>query len=263
MDTMLPGSGSADPSAAAAPRLTFRVPPAFFELPVQEAPEELGEALAELAQDVYPEGNAELWFQYVAAQLPLVIEMMEAGVSYAGFCLLDLDGRRSTATVTATLLESVPGGEKATASSVAAELAGSGDQVHVETVWLAAGEAVARFTSEITTLPAEITDSGRSEEVEIGKIAVFVPLRRDAEMALFELSTPCMQDWDLYSELFFNIVNTLEVNDAGTPVEDPRPQQSEGVPPSRPESVLPGRPTDVAGGVEVPLRTKSVRDVFG
>jgi hypothetical protein len=262
MNTMIPGGGSADFVAAASERLTFRVPPAFFELPVYEAPEQVGQALIELAQDIYPAGNAELWYQYAAAQLPVVAEMMEDGVSYAGFCLLDLDGRRSTATVTAKLLESVPGGQKMTASSVAAELAGAGDQTQIETVWLAAGEAVARFSSEIMSLPAEITDSGRVEEVQIGKIAVFLPLRRDAEMALFELSTPCMEDWDLYSELFFNIVNTLEVHDGESesplgesPVYDPLPQQPETLPPSG--------PTDVASGVEVPLQAKSVRDVFG
>lgn len=257
MDTMLPGNGSADPSAVASPRLTFRVPPAFFELPVYEDPEQIGQALIELAQDVYPEGNPELWFQYAAIQLPVVAEMMDAGISYAGFCLLDLDGRRSTASVTATLLESVPDGQKMTASSIAAELAGSGDETQIETVWLAAGEAVARFSSEIMSLPAEITDSGRTEEVEIGKITVFLPLRREAEMALFELSTPCMEDWDLYSELFFNIVNTLEVNDgeSESPVDVPPPQQPERQPSSG--------PTDVASGVEVPLQAKSVRDVFG
>ncbi|MFJ9105393.1 hypothetical protein ACIRJM_43840 [Streptomyces sp. NPDC102405] len=256
MDTMLPGDGSAGPAAATAPHLTFRVPPAFFELPVYESEEQVGEALIELAQDIYPQGNPELWFQYAATQLPIVAEMMEAGVSYAGFCLLDLDGRRSTATVTAALLDSVPDGQKVTASSVAAELRGFGDEAQVETVWLTAGEAAVRFTSEVLTLPAEITDSGRPEQVEIGKIAVFLPLRRDAEMALFELSTPCMQDWDLYSELFFSIVNTLEVDDRGStagqpPVEEP------------PQSAPPSGPMDVAGGVHVPLQAKTVRDVFG
>lgn len=263
MDTMLPGDGSAHSAAAALERLTFRVPPAFFELPVYEAPEEVGQALIELAQDIYPEGNAELWFQYAAAQLPVVAQMMEDGIGYAGFCLLDLDGRRSTATVTAKLLESVPGGGRMTASSVAAELAGAGDQTQIETVWLAAGEAAARFTSEVISLPAEITDSGRVEEVEIGKIAIFLPLRRNAEVALFELSTPCMEDWDLYSELFFTIVNTLEANNGEsespvvgeTPVYDPHPQQ--------PATQPPGGPTDLASGADVPLQTKSVRDVFG
>jgi len=256
MDTTHPDGGAADPSAAAEPRMTFRVPPAFHELPVWETPELVGEALIELAQDIYPQGDAELWFQYAAAQLPLVGEMMADGISYAGFCLLDLDGRRSTATVTATLLESVPDGQKMTASSIAAELAGSGEGTQVETVWLAAGEAVARFTSEIMNLPAEITDSGQPEDVEIGKITVFLPLRRHAEMALFELSTPCMQDWDLYSELFFSIVNTLEVADAERPAGEPVPQQPEDGSANWPSNV-------VAHGVEVPLQTKSVRDVFG
>ncbi|NEB06204.1 hypothetical protein [Streptomyces sp. SID13726] len=257
MDTMLPG----DAPAADAPRLNFRVPPAFYELPVWETPELVGEALIELAQDVYPQGNPELWFQYAATQLPVVAQMMDAGVGYAGFCLLDLDGRRSTATVTAALLESVPDGQKMTASSVAAELAGLGDQAQVETVWLTAGEAVARFSADVTTLPAELTDSGQPEDVEVGKIAVFLPLRKDAEMVLFELSTPCMQDWDLYSDLFFNIVNTLEVNTgdtpSDTPSETPPPQQ---VPADGP---MTGGQMDVASGVQVPLQAKSVRDVFG
>lgn len=257
MNTMYPGGGYTDPAAVVTPRLTFRVPPAFFELPVHEPPEQVGEALIELAQDIYPQGNAELWFQYAAMQLPVIAEMMEAGVSYAGFCLLDLDGRRSTATVTAALLESVPDGQKMTAASVAAELAALGDQGQVETVWLTAGEAVARFTADVTTLPAEVTDSGRPEDVEVGKIAVFLPLRKDAEMALFELSTPCMQDWDLYSDLFFNIVNTLEVSPAQTPAE------AQQQPPQKPEHLPAENPTDVASGVPVPLQSQSVRDVFG
>jgi hypothetical protein len=256
MDTMLPGDGSADTTVVATPRLTFRVPPAFFELPVYETEEQVGQALIELAQDVYPEGTPELWFQYAATQLPVVAEMMEAGVSYAGFCLLDLDGRRSTATVTGALLESVPDGRKMTAASVAAELAGlGGEEAQVETVWLTAGEAVVRFTADVTTLPAEVTDSGRPEDVEVGKIAVFLPLRREAEMVLFELSTPCMQDWDLYSDLFFTIVNTIEVNDGESPVEAPVPQQPEDVPPSG--------PADATNGVQAPLQAQSVRDVFG
>ncbi|MFD8565964.1 hypothetical protein [Streptomyces sp. NPDC059639] len=263
MDTRFRAAGAADIPATVSERLKFRVPPAFFELPVHQAPELVGEELIELAQDIYPSGNAELWFQYAAAQLPVVAEMMEAGVGYAGFCLLDLDGRHSTATVTATLLESVPDGRKVTASSIAAELSGTGDErdrTQVETVWLAAGEAAARFTSEIMTLPAEITDSGRSEEVEIGKIAVFLPLRRHAEMALFELSTPCMEDWDLYSELFFTIVNTLEIADAEPSADDAPAHQPQ---PQWPTSAAPTTQADVAHDVEVPPQPKPVRNVFG
>ncbi|MEU9169933.1 hypothetical protein AB0D34_19345 [Streptomyces sp. NPDC048420] len=256
MNTTLPGDGSADSATVTTERLTFRVPPAFFELPVYESDEQVGQALIELAQDIYPQGTPELWFQYAATQLPVVAQMMDAGVSYAGFCLLDLDGRRSTATVTAALLESVPDGQKMTASSVAAELAGlGGDQAQVETVWLAAGEAVARFSADITTLPAEVTDSGRPEDVEVGKIAVYLPLRKEAELVLFELSTPCMQDWDLYSDLFFNIVNTIELNDGGSPAGAPVPEQPENLPPEA--------PTDATSGVQAPLQAQSVRDVFG
>lgn len=256
MNTMSPGDGSAGSTDVTTERLTFRVPPAFFELPVYESEEQVGQALIELAQDIYPQGTPELWFQYAATQLPVVAEMMEAGVDYAGFCLLDLDGRPSTATVTGTLLESVPDGQRMTASSVAAELAGlGGDEAQVETVWLTAGEAVVRFTADVTTLPAEVTDSGRPEDVEIGKIAVFLPLRRDAEMVVFELSTPCMQDWDLYSDLFFSIVNTIELNDAASPAGTPVAQPPEGLPP--------GGPADPSVGAHVPVQTQSVRDVFG
>ncbi|MFF4630895.1 hypothetical protein [Streptomyces griseorubiginosus] len=255
MSTMFPGGGPAGTAVIATPRLTFRVPPAFFELPVYETEEQVGQALIELAQDIYPQGTPELWFQYAATQLPLVAQMMEAGVDYAGFCLLDLDGRRSTATVTGALLESVPDGRKMTASSVAAELAGlGGEEAQVETVWLTAGEAAVRFTADVTTLPAELTDSGRTEEVQVGKIAVFLPLRREAEMVLFELSTPCMQDWDLYSDLFFNIVNTIEVH-SDSAVEAQVPEQPAAVPPSG--------PADAANGAHVPLQAQSVRDVFG
>ncbi|CAL9403953.1 hypothetical protein SUDANB6_01514 [Streptomyces sp. enrichment culture] len=85
------------------------------------------------------------------------------------------------------------------------------------------------------SLPAEITDSGNPEEVQIGKIAAFLPHRRNAQMAFFELSTPCMEDWDLYSELFLSIVNTLEPIDGGSRAADSHARQ--------PQSASPGRRT--------------------
>ncbi|CAL9403959.1 hypothetical protein SUDANB6_01515 [Streptomyces sp. enrichment culture] len=128
MNTMLPGDGPTDSSSTDSPRLGFRVPPAFFELPVHEGPDRAGEALIEPAQDIHPQGTAELWDQYAAAQLPTVGELIDAGVGCAGFCLLDLDGRRSTATVTASLPESVPGGKRATAASMPRNLRAPGNR---------------------------------------------------------------------------------------------------------------------------------------
>ncbi|WP_411138060.1 hypothetical protein [Streptomyces sp. C10] len=206
-------------AAGDGPPLTFRVPPAFFEYPLTDDPEALAEDLADLAAEVYPQGNDDLWFNFVVTSIPLVAEMVEAGVSYAGFCLLDIEGQRSTATVTATLLDDVPQAKKLTAKDLAEQLAAESPHSEVEVITLAAGEAAVRLTPEVRELPGEITDSRQPEALTTGKISVFFPLPDHGQIGLFDLSTACLDDWNLYSELFFNIVNTIEM--AGNQPETP------------------------------------------
>ncbi|WP_129257618.1 hypothetical protein [Streptomyces lydicus] len=193
------------------PPVTFRVPPAFFEYPLTADPEALVEDLADLAAEVYPEGDDELWLRFVMMSIPLVSEMVEAGMSYAGFCLLNVEGQRSTATVTATFVDDMPQVKTMTAKDLADHLAAESPDSEVEVITLAAGEAAVRLAPEVRRLPGEITDSGRPETLTLGKISVFFPVPDHGEIGLFELSTPCLDDWNLYSELFFNIVNTIEV----------------------------------------------------
>ncbi|WP_127151413.1 hypothetical protein [Streptomyces lydicus] len=52
------------------PPVTFRVPPAFFEYPLTADPEALVEDLADLAAEVYPEGDDELWLRFVMMSIP-------------------------------------------------------------------------------------------------------------------------------------------------------------------------------------------------
>ncbi|MEU8684250.1 hypothetical protein [Streptomyces sp. NPDC048611] len=217
------------------PPVTFRVPPAFFEYPLTADPEALVEDLADLAAEVYPEGDDELWLRFVLMNIPLVSEMVEAGMSYAGFCLLDVEGQRSTATVTATFVDDIPQAKTMTAKDLADHLAAESPDSEVEVITLAAGEAAVRLAPEVRRLPGEITDSGRPETLTLGKISVFFPVPDHGEIGLFELSTPCLDDWNLYSELFFNIVNTIEVT--GRQTDTPAGEQnSVGGPMALPQS---------------------------
>ncbi|MFH8347957.1 hypothetical protein [Streptomyces sp. NPDC018045] len=194
--------------------VTFRVPPAFHELPLTDDVDVLVEELRLLAIEIYPDGGNDLWFAYVAMQLQAVEDMLAAGVGYAGFCLLDIEGQRSTATVTASLIDGGPQARAVNCEELAAQLSEESPRSEVEVISLAAGEAAVRITPEAVDLPADLTDTGRPETLTIGKIAVFFPVPGERQVCLFELSTPCMDDWNLYSELFFNIVNTIEVTGA-------------------------------------------------
>ncbi|MEF3112705.1 hypothetical protein [Streptomyces chrestomyceticus] len=229
--------------------VTFRVPPAFHEIPLIDDVDILVEELRFLAIEVYPEGSNELWFAYVAMQLQAVEDMLAAGVSYAGFCILDIEGQRSTASVTASLIDGGPQVRAVNCKELAAQLAEESPQSEVETVKLAAGEAAVRITPEAVDLPADMTDSGRPESLTIGKIAVFFPIPGQRQVCLFELSTPCMDDWNLYSELFFNIVNTIEVTGAPGNGSASLPVHDGAVPPAAvppvvvPEKAAPQPPT--------------------
>ncbi len=229
--------------------VTFRVPPAFHEIPLIDDVDVLVEELRFLAIEVYPEGSNELWFAYVAMQLQAVEDMLAAGVSYAGFCILDIEGQRSTASVTASLIDSGPQARAVDCKELVAQLAEESPESEVEVVKLAAGEAAVRITPEAVDLPGDMTDSGRPESVTIGKIAVFFPVPGQRQVCLFELSTPCMDDWNLYSELFFNIVNTVEVTGAPGGGSVPVPGHEGGVrhaavsPAAVPETVSPEPPS--------------------
>lgn len=191
------------------------MPPFFHELPVHaEDIDEAGERLGELVRTILAQGSEEDQITMFVLYLQITAQLQEAGAEYAGFCLMDMDGRPSTATVAVYRmpLENDTAGEVLTETLTTLQRAYPDDDVRISSLPSGNGDsqAVVRIGDAPFTLAAEVSPTGQPIDVPRGQIQVYIPLPNDADMLVFELSTPCMQDWDLYSELFATIVRTLD-----------------------------------------------------
>ncbi|MEU6353438.1 hypothetical protein ABZ896_29630 [Streptomyces sp. NPDC047072] len=191
------------------------LPPFFHELPVDtEDVEEAGERLYETVRQVLPGGTEDDRFRMFVTYASIIDDLRNAGAVYAGFCNLDVDGRASTATVAVyrTPLQGITAADVLTEALSALQRAYPDDEVRISTLPCGRGDsqAVVRIGDAPFTLTAEASPTGEPLEVPRGQIQVYIPLPNDADLLVFELSTPSMQDWDLYSELFATILRTLD-----------------------------------------------------
>ncbi|MFI6013105.1 hypothetical protein ACIBAG_30540 [Streptomyces sp. NPDC051243] len=202
-----------------APNRKFHVgwimPPFFHELPVDAVEvDEAGDRLGELVTTILANGSQDDQIMMFVLYLEITAQLQEAGAEYAGFCLMDMDGRPSTASVAVYRMPL----ENTTADDVLSETLSTlrraypDDDVQISALPAGRGDsqAVVRIGSAPFTLSAEASPTGEPLEVPRGQIQVYIPLPGDTDMLVFELSTPCMEDWDLYSELFATIVRTLD-----------------------------------------------------
>ncbi len=191
------------------------VPPFFHELPVDtDDVDEAGERLYETVQEVLPGGTDDERFRMFVTYASIVGELRDAGAVYAGFCAMDMGGRPSTASVAVyrTPLQNITAEDVLAEASTALQRAYPDDDVRISALPCGKGEAraVVRIGDAPFTLAPEVSPTGQPLEVPRGQIQVYIPLPNDADMLVFELSTPCMEDWDFYSELFATIVRTLD-----------------------------------------------------
>lgn len=191
------------------------VPPFFHELPVNsDDVDEAGEQLYETVRNVLPGGTEDDRFRMFVTYAGIIDDLRNAGAVYAGFCNLDFDGRPSTATVAVYRmpLQDVTAEDALTEALTGLRRAYPDDDVRISTLPSGKGDAqaVVRIGQAPFTLAAEASPTGEPLEVPRGQIQVYIPLPNDADLLAFELSTPCMEDWDFYSELFATIVRTLD-----------------------------------------------------
>lgn len=207
----------ASPVETEKPRLHIGwvMPPFFHELPLDtDDGDEAAERLYETVQKVLAGSTDEDRFRMFVTYSAIIGDLRDAGAVYAGFCTLDVDGRPSTASVAVyrTPLRDITAEDALAQALSALQRAYPGDDVRISNLPCGNGEAkaVVRIGDAPFTLAPEASPTGQPLEVPRGQIQVYIPLPNDAEMLVFELSTPCMEDWDLYSELFATIVRTLD-----------------------------------------------------
>ncbi|GGU64716.1 hypothetical protein [Streptomyces daghestanicus] len=191
------------------------MPPFFHEIPVDtDDAEEAAERLYETVHQVLPGGTDDDRLRMFVTYAAMLDELRGAGAVYAGFCLMDMDGRPSTANVAVYRmpLPDITTEDALPEALAALRRAYPADDVRLAALPCGRGEsrAVVRIGDAPFELAAEGSPTGQPVTVPRGQIQVYVPLPNDAEMLAFELSTPSMEDWDFYSELFATIIRTLD-----------------------------------------------------
>jgi hypothetical protein len=205
-----PSAGTADATGL---HVGWIIPPFFHELPLDtDDADEVGERLYALVKEVLAHGTEDEKLRMFILYAQVIGELRDAGAVYGGVCFLDMDGRPSTASVAVYQmpLEGVTHDEALAQAEAALTAAHPDDDVRVSELPYGGGRGVVRIGAAPVTLPAELSPTGEPVEVPRGLIQVFVPLPNDVDMLAFELSTPSMEDWDLYSEIFAEIVRSLD-----------------------------------------------------
>ncbi|MET8540741.1 hypothetical protein ABZW03_08820 [Kitasatospora sp. NPDC004799] len=204
-------------------QIRFIVPPAFHEVPVFGTEEQVVEALWEMVCEVLASRSEEDRASWAMMLAELIPPMAEAGVIHAGMCLVDVDGRPSTASITASVCPLVGTDYEGAVDFLLTRLARSRPEAEVTAVELPAGRAVAVIDAVATAvddgstpldgLAVPLVDGVLTTSV----IQVHLPLPNESQLLSLELSTPCPEDWELYSELFAGVVRSIHLEFADLP----------------------------------------------
>ncbi|MEU5238636.1 hypothetical protein ACH4UR_27055 [Streptomyces lydicus] len=181
------------------------------ELPVNATETDaVADSLYTLATDLMPEHSAAEQFRFalgVGAQLEA---MAEADVIYAGLCFLEVEGRPTASTILVSQVEHDGEDEAAVLRTTREALERKHPDDDFRTVELPCGPALSRVGSSGFVMAAEASPTGREELIPQSEIQVFVPLPDTSEMLIFELASPSPDGWDLHSELFAEILKTID-----------------------------------------------------
>ncbi|MER0480401.1 hypothetical protein ABR737_19015 [Streptomyces sp. Edi2] len=217
---MSPAEESIDDSAVAEPpparrsgqlRIGWIMPEFIRELPVDATDmEAVAESLYALATDLMPEHSADDQFRFalgIGAQLEA---MADANVIYAGMCFLEVEGRPTASTIVVSQIEHDSEDEASALRTTRELLEHKHPDDDFQTVELPCGPALTRVGGSGFVMAAETSPTGREELISQSEIQVFVPLPDTAEMLIFELASPSPEGWELHSELFAEILKTID-----------------------------------------------------
>lgn len=193
-------------------RLNFGwiMPPFVRELPVDAADDETAaEKLYALTTELLADRPLAEQYRFALALSSQLEPMQEANVIYAGLCLLEAEGRASGSTI---LVSQVPHeedeGEVLRTTREALELRHPDDDYQV--VELPCGPALTRIGTSDFVISAEWSPTQQEVLVRQSQIQVYIPLPGTGELLIFALDSPTPEAWDLHSELFAEILKTID-----------------------------------------------------
>ena len=196
------------PDAISRVHVGWIMPPFLHELPVDAVTaDEAAVRLKEIALAFLPDRTEQDRYVF-ALQLGSQIEpMKEAGVIYAGLCFLEDQGQPTASTIT---VSQVQHGQDETTLLATIEHSLSRQNRHdeVQLSVLPCGPCVTRLG--FAPFQFENPATGAMQRVERNLLQVYIPLPNSGEMLIFELSVNSPGGWDLHSEIFAEVLKTID-----------------------------------------------------
>ncbi|MGW2344704.1 hypothetical protein [Streptomyces sp. NPDC001661] len=204
-------------------RIGWIMPPFVHELPLDAASdEEAAQELYELACDVLPDREQDTRLAFAQLLGTQVVELKNDGALYAGLCFLEIEGVITASTVLVTQIEhDLP--EADAHERLRGTLEEAYPQDEVFPVALPCGAAVTRVAA--TPIPVQDADDGTTVKLPRNVIQTYVPLPGTPELLLFELSLFTLEGWDTHSELFAEILRTIDWATDAEIAQQRQPQQ--------------------------------------
>ncbi|MHC5260623.1 hypothetical protein ACYSUO_22305 [Streptomyces sp. UC4497] len=189
-------------------RIGWIMPPFVHELPLDAASdEEAAQELYELACDVLPNSGQDARLAFAQLLGAQVVELKSDGALYAGLCFLEIEGAITASTILVTQFEhDLP--EADPDERLRDTLDEAYPQDEVFPVTLPCGAAVTRVA--VAALHVQDADDGTTVNLPRNVIQTYVPLPGTAELLLFELSLFTPEGWDTHSELFAEVLRTID-----------------------------------------------------
>ncbi|MFH8346243.1 hypothetical protein [Streptomyces sp. NPDC018045] len=213
--TPLEGMSGQTAPTAAQPRSRLHIgwimPPFLREVPL-DAPDAdaAAERLHALVTELMPEHSAQDQFRFALGIGAQMEAMIEADVMYAGLCFLEVEGRPTASTIMVSQVEHDSTDEESLLRVTREALERKHPDDEYQIVELPCGPALTRVGSAVFLLDAGWSPTGQPLPVQQSQIQVYIPLPGTREMLIFTLDCPSPEAWELHSELFAEILKTID-----------------------------------------------------
>ena len=233
-------------------RVRLAVPPAFHALTARGGERALAEQLGEVADELFAGCGTATRRDWAVVAATLAEETEAADVLYAGVAALRIEGRPSNASLVVAL-----GQSPRPITELAAQLADARPQAEVWTVIVPSGPAAVLVQGRTAAVPAALAPDGLRRWVVSSVVQAFLPLPDGLSVLTVQLGTAHGEDWALYTEVFADLLRSVEIGWDGegapgpVPLAAPAPAPAAELPP-RPVAPPPAAPATPAQGT--PLR---------
>ncbi|GJF30718.1 hypothetical protein KNE206_34180 [Kitasatospora sp. NE20-6] len=201
-----PTRGPEELSTGSGVEVRLVVPSVFHPLTAHGDGAAVAGHLAEVAEELFAGSGPAARREWSVIAASLAAGAAEAGVVFAGLAALRAAGRLTHASLTVAL-HPVHG----PADETAHRLADARPHAEVWTVLLPAGPAALLVEPRSTAVPAPFGADGAQQRVAGSVVEAFVPLPDGATTLTLQLGTVQAEDWELYTEVFAQVLLSVQL----------------------------------------------------